>query len=76
VAVLQSYVRGHESGSCLVKRGNHDNHKSEETNGLIVGVGLSWATPVFADAVSDWNEIAAAAVSAGRPGESAKSIWH
>ncbi len=36
--------------------------------GLIVGVALSWASPVFADAVSDWNEIAAVAVSAGRPG--------
>ena len=36
--------------------------------GLIVGVTLSWATPAFADAVSDWNEIAAASVSAGRPG--------
>ena len=36
--------------------------------GLIVSAALSWATPVFADAVSDWNEIAAAAVSAGRPG--------
>jgi len=36
--------------------------------GLIVGATLSWATPVFADAVSDWNEIAAAAVGVGRPG--------
>jgi hypothetical protein len=37
--------------------------------GLIVGAALSWATPVFAaDAVSDWNEIAAAATAVGRPG--------
>jgi hypothetical protein len=39
-----------------------------EFTGLIVGVALSCATPVFADAVSDWNEIAAAATVVGRPG--------
>jgi hypothetical protein len=36
--------------------------------GLIVCGSLSWAAPVFADAVTDWNEIAAAAVATGRPG--------
>jgi len=36
--------------------------------GLIVSATLSSVTPVFADAVSDWNEIAVDATSFGRPG--------
>ena len=36
--------------------------------GLILCGSLIWAGPVFADAVTDWNEIAAAAVATGRPG--------
>lgn len=36
--------------------------------GLIACGSLIWAGPVFADAVTDWNAIAAAAVAAGRPG--------
>lgn len=36
--------------------------------GLIVCGSLSWAAPVFGDAVTDWNEIAVAAVATGRPG--------
>lgn len=36
--------------------------------GLIACWSLSWAAPVFADAVTDWNEIAAASVAIGRPG--------
>jgi len=36
--------------------------------GLIVCASLIWTAPVFADAVTDWNEIANPAVAAGRPG--------
>ena len=36
--------------------------------GLMACASLSWTTAVFADAVTDWNEIAAASVAAGRPG--------
>lgn len=38
--------------------------------GLMVCWSLTWAAPVFADAVTDWNEIANAAVATGRPGPS------
>jgi PAP2 superfamily len=36
--------------------------------GLIVSGFLSWTGPVGADAVTDWNEITMAAVTASRPG--------
>jgi hypothetical protein len=36
--------------------------------GLIACGTLIWAGPVFADAVTDWNEIANGAVAVGRPG--------
>ena len=36
--------------------------------GLVACAMLCWTAPVLADAVTDWNEIAAAAVAAGRPG--------
>jgi hypothetical protein len=38
--------------------------------GLILCGSLIWAGPVFADAVTDWNEIANGAVATGRPGPS------
>ena len=38
--------------------------------GLIACGFLSWAGPVCADAVTDWNEIAQPAIAAGRPGPS------
>jgi hypothetical protein len=36
--------------------------------GLVACVFLCWSAPVLADAATDWNEIAAASVAAGRPG--------
>jgi hypothetical protein len=38
------------------------------TAGLIACVSLTWTAPAFADAVTHWNEIAAASVAAGRAG--------
>ena len=38
--------------------------------GLIACTSLSWSAPVFADAVTDWNDITNAAVATGRPGPS------
>ena len=62
-------MRVHEPGGRLVNWGAIMTSTSlKKLTGLVVGVALSWAAPAFADAVSDWNEIAAASVSAGRPG--------
>jgi hypothetical protein len=38
--------------------------------GLVFCASLNWTAPVLADAVTDWNEIANAAVAVGRPGPS------
>jgi hypothetical protein len=36
--------------------------------GLMLCASWIWTAPAMADAVTEWNEIAAASVAAGRPG--------
>jgi hypothetical protein len=50
------------------KKGELTMLKPTKLIGLILGGYLAWTVPVAADAVSDWNVIAVAAVSTGRPG--------
>src|SRR5258705_10135842 len=50
------------------KKGDLTMLKLGKPMGLILCGYLAWTVPVAANAVTDWNAIAVAAVSAGRPG--------